>query len=87
MASSKPNWIRNPVTRARSLAKQSSKQARCQLVFLPYLTPEFPENQGRIEIPLNSREEAIELFNELHALDLIEEAKIYKPDGWTETLL
>ena len=77
----------DPVARSLRLAKGSSKHAKCQLVFLPFICPEFPEAQGRIEVPLDSREEAIELFGELHARGLVEEAKIYKPDGWTETLL
>jgi hypothetical protein len=67
--------------------RQRHKAAKLQLRFLPYLTPEFPEDQGRVEVPLNTRAEAMEIFEMLRERDLIEDATLHYADGHTETLL
>lgn len=58
-----------------------------QLVFLPFITPQFPEDRGRVEVPLENRQEAIEMFDKLSYENLIEEASIYHADGHVEKLL
>jgi hypothetical protein len=71
----------------RSEMSRRHKTAKVQLRFLPFLTPEFPENQGRIEVPLNTRSEAMEIFEMLREQNLIEDASLHYADGRTETLL